>query len=101
MAWMQCCCGCGRGRQLQLKFDPSLELPYASGSAIKEKKKLIQKKEEVAIKVHTLKGSLGHFKRFALYPKDNKGRDSTWEVEMEYFKVFMEFQLWLSGKELD
>jgi len=55
----------------------------------------------VAIKVHTLKGSLGHFKRFALYPKDNKGRDSTWEVEMEYFKVFMEFQLWLSGNELD
>ena len=41
VAQILCCCGCGAGQQmqLQLQFDPSLELPYATGVALKRKKK--------------------------------------------------------------
>ena len=33
------CCDCGTGQQLQLRFDPSQEPPYAMGVALKKKKK--------------------------------------------------------------
>ena len=37
---IQCCCGYGVGHQLQLLFDPLVwEPPYATGAALKSKKK--------------------------------------------------------------